>query len=334
MKKLLYINNYNCTNLHKEGYPDNHLWGVDALSRIYKVKCAKVPGNLFKITFKGSARINNFWKSLVMLIRYFNYDTVYSACGELTDAFALANILRIKHRRLFMIQHHGSSRILFPKGYTKIIFISPVIKKLFPQIANSCFISWGGQQSFADKFGKALDLKYDFVSAGAAVRDFQCMATAMDGLDGSAAIITNKVLQYDQNKIDIIGGPGNSNYSVSYENTYKYYSESKFICIPTKVLNGKKKYTLSGLTSFVDAVVMHKPVIISDSTNMGIDVESLGIGTVYKAGDVEDMRNKMLYLMSLSDSQYHKMCDNMERYSKGRTYDDFCNKLLKIIRES
>ena len=192
----------------------------------------------------------------------------------------------------------------------------------------------GGQQSFADKFGKALDLKYDFVSAGAAVRDFQCMATAMDGLDGTAAIITNKVLQYDQNKIDIIGGPGNSNYSVSYENTYKYYSESKFICIPTKVLNGKKKYTLSGLTSFVDAVVMHKPVIISDSTNMGIDVESLGIGTVYKAGDVEDMRNKMLYLMSLSDSQYHKMCDNMERYSKGHAYDDFCNKLLKIIRES
>ena len=122
MKKLLYINNYNCTNLHKEGYPDNHLWGVDALSRIYKVKCAKVPGNLFKITFKGSARINNFWKSLVMLIRYFNYDTVYSACGDLTDAFALANILRLKHRRLFMIQHHGTSRILFPKGYTKIIF--------------------------------------------------------------------------------------------------------------------------------------------------------------------------------------------------------------------
>lgn len=46
MKKLLYINNYNCTNLHKEGYPDNHLWGTDALSRIYKVKCAKVPGFL------------------------------------------------------------------------------------------------------------------------------------------------------------------------------------------------------------------------------------------------------------------------------------------------
>lgn len=329
MKKLLYINNYNCTNLHKEGYPDNHLWGADALSKIYKVKCAKVPGNLFKITFKGSARINNFWKSLVLLIRYFNYDTVYSACGELTDAFALANILRLKHRRLFMIQHHGSSRILFPQGYTKIIFISPVIKKLFPQISNSCFISWGGQQSFADKFENALDLKYDFVSAGKTLRDYKCMSLSLKEMKASALIITTHAnFCHNKKNIEVISG------FTPYSLTYKYYSESKFICIPTTVLNGKQKYTLSGLTSFVDAAVMHKPVIISDNTNMGIDVEKLGIGFTYKAGDADDMRNKMLYLMSLSDSQYHKMCDNMERYSKGRTYDDFCNKLLKIIRES
>ena len=335
MKKLLYINNYNCTNLHKEGYPDNHLWGADAVNKIYKVKCAKVPGNLFKITFKGSARINNFWKSLVMLIRYFNYDTVYSACGELTDAFALANILRFKHRRLFMIQHHGSSRILFPKGYTEIIFISPVIKKLFPQISNSCFIPWGGQQSFADKFGKALDLKYDFISAGKSGRDHRCMILAANQLDAHTMIISAvNDTEYDKSKVTVLSGSDSHKNSTGYMDVFHYYIQSKFIVIPIVPRDVKNRYVLSGLTTFVDAVVLHKPILISDDTNMGIDVESLGIGTVYKAGDVEDMRNKMLYLMSLSDSQYHKMCDNMERYSKGRTYDDFCNKLLKIIRES
>lgn len=143
MEKLLYINNYNCINKHKDGYPDQHMWGADALSKKYNVICADVPKDLFKKHFKGSVFINCFCKSLKMLIKYWNVDIVYSACGELTDAFALANILHVGKRKLFKIQHHGT-RLLFPKGYTKILFISPVVKSFFPYLHNVVNIEWGG----------------------------------------------------------------------------------------------------------------------------------------------------------------------------------------------
>ncbi len=338
MKKLLYINNYNCTNLHKEGYPDNHLWGADALSKIYKVKCAKVPGNLFKITFKGSARINNFWKNLVMLIRYFNYDTVYSACGELTAGFALFNLLCFGKRKLFKIHHHGGKPIVFSKGYTKILFISPVVRRFYGNLSDTEDITWGGDATFAQRClqtAPTKKLQYDFISAGKSGRDHRCMILAANQLDAHTMIISAvNDTEYDKSKVTVLSGSDSQKNSTGYMDVFHYYIQSKFIVIPIVPRDVKNRYVLSGLTTFVDAVVLHKPILISDDTNMGIDVESLGIGTVYKAGDVEDMRNKMLYLMSLSDSQYHKMCDNMERYSKGRTYDDFCNKLLKIIRES
>ena len=56
MDKLLYINNYHCTTEHMDGYPDNHLWGADALSKVYDVTCAKEPKALIPFTFKGSCR--------------------------------------------------------------------------------------------------------------------------------------------------------------------------------------------------------------------------------------------------------------------------------------
>lgn len=149
--KLLYINNYNCTNVHKDGYPDQHMWGADALSKEYDVTCAKVPKNLIKYKFKGAYHINCFWRSLVMLIRYFRYPIVYSACGELTDAFALANILHVGNRKLFKIQHHGNGKILFSKGYSKILFISPVIREYFANINNCKIVEWGGANVFSGR---------------------------------------------------------------------------------------------------------------------------------------------------------------------------------------
>lgn len=108
-------------------------------------------------------------------------------------------------------------------------------------------------------------------------------------------------------------------------------TKSKFICIPTRVLLGKAKGTLSALTSFVDAAIMHKPVLVSDNTNMGVDVDGLGIGLTYKAGDAEDMRLKMQHLLSLTDEEYKRMCKNMEEYSKIHNYETFCNELVQLV---
>lgn len=144
-EKLLYINNYNCSILHREESPDNHLWAAERLSELYDVTCAEVPEDFIKIKFKGVSRINNFYKSLKMLIRYFRYPIVYSACGDLTTAFAMANKIHLGKRRLYMIQHHGGRQIPFAKCYSKIMFISSFVANKYHYLRNLAVINWGGR---------------------------------------------------------------------------------------------------------------------------------------------------------------------------------------------
>ena len=194
----------------------------------------------------------------------------------------------------------------------------------------------GGQIDYANRFrGKSHSIEYDFISAGKSGRDHNCMIKAINGIKAKALIVSAiNNLSYDKTKITVMSGNDAHTNSTPYTFVYEMYDKSKFIVIPTVVKEGKNKYTLSGLTTFVDAVVMHKPGLTSDNTNMGMDIEGLGIGLVFKAGDVEDMRNKMLHLLNLSDDEYRQMCDNMAEYSKTHNYNEFCKEIISIIEHS
>lgn len=335
MEKLLYINNYHCTTVRQKGYPNNHLWGADALTNHFDVTCATVPDSIIRWNFKGAGFIDNFLKSLILLITYYRYPIVYAACGDLTEAFALANILHLGKRKLFQIKHHGGKKLLFSKGYTKILFISPIVADLYPKVSNKETISWGGDDEFVRVWGKLSSLRYDFISAGKSSRDHDCMIKAASSLDKGLSIIVTDVYEKTNidNKIKIISGTKSSENSTSDIDVFSMYSESKFIVIPISKRSVKTQYSLSGLTSFVDAAACGKPVLVSDNTNMGIDVEMLGIGLTYKAGDANDMAAKMERLMNLSDSEYNNMCANMRKYSETHNYNVFCNKIVKIIKE-
>lgn len=137
--------------------------------------------------------------------------------------------------------------------------------------------------------------------------------------------------EYNKNKITIIAGTDPQRNSLSYTDVFHYYMQSKFIVIPIEKHPNQKLNALRGLTSFVDAVVLNKPVLVSDNTNMGIDIEGLGIGVVYRAGDNNDMLHKMEYLMSLSVDEYKVLCNNMKNYSQTCNYEKFCEELLRQI---
>lgn len=186
--------------------------------------------------------------------------------------------------------------------------------------------------SFPDDALCNSEIKYDSISAGATGRDFKSMTEALNELETHSLIVSPELnFSYDYKHIKVISGDNQNHYALSYNDLYKYYSQSKFICIPATVKFGRNSKVLNGLNSFVDATVMHKPVLISDNTNMGIDVERLGIGFKYKAGDVKDMRDKMKIMLSMSDNKYTEMSHNMEMYSLDHNYKVFCKELLDII---
>lgn len=175
---------------------------------------------------------------------------------------------------------------------------------------------------------------YDFISAGKTGRDYHCMIEAAKRLKNSKfVIITDLLKKTYSNNVEIISGDISKKNSISADDTFRYYNKSKFIVIPVSLEHSSGQDVLAGLTSFVDAAVMGKPVLISDNTNMGIDVKKLGIGLIYKAGNVNDMADKMKSLMSLNEAEYNKMCDNMREYSKTHNYNVFCKNIVDIIKE-
>lgn len=94
-------------------------------------------------------------------------------------------------------------------------------------------------------------------------------------------IITDLLKKTYSNNVEIISGDISKKNSISADDTFRYYNKSKFIVIPVSLEHSSGQDVLAGLTSFVDAAVMGKPVLISDNTNMGIDVKKLGIGLIY-----------------------------------------------------
>lgn len=335
MQKLLYINNYHCTSQHEDGYPDNHLWGADYLSQYYHVTCAKIPGDLISNKFSGGAFVNRILRRILLFLKYPFHPIVYSACGELTDAFALANMLHIGKRKLFKIQHHGGQPIHFSKGYSSVFFISPIVMNDYKHLEPKELIEWGGDTAFAARYFTEADstILYDFISAGKTDRDYECMIEASQAVNARSMIIADiNDIDFDPSKVTVISGSQKSSNSVEYAHVFSYYQQSRFIAIPCKKKGADDALVLNGLTSFVDAVVTHKPVLVSDSSNIGIDFEKLGIGYVYEAGNRADMQKKMDMMLHLPEKDYQQMCRRMELYSQSHNYQSFCKNLYAKIR--
>lgn len=158
------------------------------------------------------------------------------------------------------------------------------------------------------------------------------MIAAAERINGRCVIVADvNNLSYDSNKIEVIAHGTAHRNSLTHKETCRIYAQSRFLVIPCSNFSGKAAKRLAGLTSFVDATVVGKPVLISDNTNMGIDVEALGIGLTYKGGDVDDMADKMRRLESMGEQEYQAMCRNMRSFAKSHNYNTFCSQLINII---
>lgn len=335
-KKLLYINNYNCTLEHREGYPDNHLWGADYLAEGFEVVCAKVPEDIVCNRIPYGHVLNRLYRQIVLFVRYPFIGYVYSACGDLTDMFALANVLHIGHRKLYKITHHGSKGSMrYPNGYDRIMFISQVVRDRYSCLGNTKYIEWGGDSAFAKRFlnvEHSMEMEFDFISAGKTGRDYNCMIKAAGRVEAKTLIVSDIInVDYPKDRIKVVCGNRDACNSLDYDAVFSCYARSKFVVIPCSPKDERNVYSINGLTSFVDAVVMHKPVLVSSSSNMGIDFEELGIGLVYEAGNSDDMQRKMESLLCLSKDEYELMCHNMAVYSETHNYVEFCKQLVNVI---
>jgi hypothetical protein len=127
--------------------------------------------------------------------------------------------------------------------------------------------------------------------------------------------------------ITVYSSGDNSINFYTYRELLKLYSQSKYIVIPIVKFAQEDTPVLSGLTSYIDAISLGIPFLMSDNTLIGED----NLGFIYKAGDVNDFLSKLDSLINLTDVQYKDMKEKLLNYSNIHCYDRFCKDLNHVM---
>lgn len=321
MKKLLYINDYACAPEIVEKcrcgqYPESHLWGIkeyvdkNGAQSLYWCQVRKPVGRL--------RYLKHLLELLRIFLRYRGCDVIYSALPGYEWLFLLAKKMGIKKFRVITVVHHPGSRLLLLGMYDKLIFISRAAYERFSHLPNVEYLFWGAclKSTGVDKLRQTPE--FDFVSAGKTHRDYELMKSVMDAQN----------IRYK-----IFGAKSSTENEITYSELMRFYEKSKFICIPMKVVKPVNS-VLIGLTSFVDAIALGIPVLMSDNSLIGVDVEGLGLGKIYKTGNTADFETQMLSLMELTDEEYTAMCENCLDFSRENSFEKFSKRVNELINES
>lgn len=344
--RILIVNNYSMKKsldmIESGVLPRHHAWGIDRLMESNKLRFLnyQCPKWMSKLHLAHAYYMLFQIQTLVMSI---GCSKVFSAASPLIDLLAYLKHKRIIRKQLYMVVHHPKNFTLHNKDYDRLFFITKVAYNqalLDNPGCNGLFIydEWGPDVNF---YSDALDKKkshgnsVSFISIGKANRDYVTLIEANRGLDSSVRIIcTEKNIpkNYDRKtdkNIDLYIQGNNSLMSgklMSYKQMAEEMVKSDVAVIPVP----KTNTALCGLTSFDDAIALGMPVIVSDTTFFGIDVEGEGIGFVYKAGNAEDLRLKMKRFID-NPELIETMGKKAYEYACAHSSDSFSGTILKAM---
>lgn len=306
--KILAINNY---SLKKSLYesknnisPAHHTWGVDYLIECghnVDIKQFKNPvGNAFMQHLK-------LWlwclKNLDILRKY---DVVISFFNPLLGFAAfLKKVGFLKNVHLYTMVHHLTHFPELNSGYEKIFFISSSIlefaKERYPALSDKMvYLEWGPDLKFYEQSyikcrrRKGTLCNTVIISTGKTLRDLDILEKVCKEIHLSVIIITDNIKMTDYNIVQS-GNVGKN--AITYSSLLEYLEKSNINVIPCQKKIGRN--TICGLTSFLDALAMGQPIIMSDNTNISVDIEGLGIGYIYRAGNKDDLKAKLKVFLDI-----------------------------------
>lgn len=344
--KILIVNNYSMKDslkLVNDGIlPKHHAWGIDKLDKCFDLKFAhyKCPNILIKIHF---ARLYYFYFQVRILLQSLNCNYVYAAASPLINFLASLKYYGLISKKLFMVVHHPQNFSLKRMVYDRLFFITKVAyNQACVDYKDQCklfvYNEWGPDLDFYKK-QKVIKQKHrekiSFISIGKANRDYDTLVAASKHVDINTLIICTKRSQpsnYDpvidtnikvQAQTDDTLLSGNL---MSYSEMVSVLSSYDVVVIP--IPQGYK--ALCGLTSFNDAIALGKPIIVADSANLGIDVEKEGFGFVYEAGNIQDLRGKIMNFLqnpslidSMGEKAYKYACVNNNSKFSDTIFSEF-----------
>lgn len=330
---VLAINNYsleeNLKMSNEKINPRHHNWGVDYLrSKGHNIK-------LLHFKQHGKSSLYGLWFCIRLLPLLSHFDVIIAFANPIIGWLAFFKKIGLVKPKIYTLVHHCSRIMMLGDGYEKILFLSEEImkqtKKRYPHLAKKCFyIEWGVDLPFYESTYQAMTKKkpeqISLVSNGKTDRDLSLITSACSKMHVPIIIITDKVSEIDGAIVSGIKGKN----AISYKDTLKYMKQSSISLIP--IVSSRSKRTLCGLTSLLDALALGQPIIMSDNTNISVDIEKEEIGLLYKAGDEFDFMCKVKKM--LEHPEFVEKCGHNARlYAERHSYLDYCRRLEYLITE-
>lgn len=309
--KLLVVNNYSIKKslemIARGELPRHHAWGIDRLAekfdlRFLNYRCPKL---MLKFHL---ARFYYYWFQIETLMKSIGCCGVYAAASPLIDFLASLKDKGLFPKRLVMVVHHPGNFSLKDKMYDKLLFITRVaIEKAradYPEHKDLfLYNEWGPDIDFYQKSLRNTVTKPDpvptFISIGISFRDHDTLVDAAHSAPCKVSIICTErsaPKNYDKSEsgnVEVLVQRDNhlvGGNLLSYREMTERLLPYDVVVIPVPKGHGG----LCGLTSFNDAIALGKPVIVADTTHLGINLEKEGIGFVYRAGDPESLKEEMM----------------------------------------
>ena len=330
---ILAINNYSLEeNLKKSNErisPRHHNWGVDYLrNKGHNIK-------LLNYKQHGKRDLFGLWFCIRLLPHLNHFDVIIAFANPIIGWLAFLKKIGLVKPRIYTLVHHCNGIMMLGGGYEKILFLSKEImqisKNRYPHLAKKMFyIEWGPDLPFYEStyqsMAKGKPTQIRLISNGKTSRDLSLVTSACSKMHVPVIVITDKVSEING---AIVSGTKGKN-ALSYKDTLGYMKLSSISLIP--IVSSRPKQTLCGLTSLLDALALGQPVIMSDNTNISVDIEKEEIGLLYKAGDESDFTCKVKNMLDHPEL-VEKCGRNARLYAERHSYLDYCKSLEYLITE-
>jgi glycosyltransferase involved in cell wall biosynthesis len=321
--KIILVNAYPMDNAYKlwqQGlYPGHHLWGILELQKKEGFECIILPHQKYKFLNKLGKYLNiQFLDQQIRALWLLRKcDAIYAPyAAENTKLIVILKLLGLVKKQVVIVVHqplfgfNSKNKIKnyivkkLSLQYDSIIFLSERLRSdlidtlnVSKEISDRKFkhLNWGPEEIFYKNYSipKNPEETKFVISAGHTSRDYDTLIDAFRVINfplkiycTPASIPKTKVIP---SNVEIIANDKH----ISYFDLLKEYNNARILLIPVTVNPGTQ-----GLTSLLDVLAMGKPVIMTENSNIDLDIDEEGIGKTVRQGNVDDWVNTLNLLLN------------------------------------
>lgn len=345
--RILCLNNYPLAKMHALAdagrMPRQHLWGTDALMRRAEVVLAPFQdAEEQRLLARTSAllrhRLGQLDQQRLALTRP-PYDVLFSGDGQSLRGIAAARPLLARSSRLVSVLHHPEprggpvGRAL--RGHTRLLALSEQLRRLAIERhgvdpARAHVAPWGPDLRFAGY--ASTGEQHGVVSAGKSNRDLTTLVGALADTGLRATVYDTRSAVADAPPAVTLvrpGGPGSDPSSPGaylFAPVIEHLRGASVVAIPAA-----DPHRLTGLTEVDDALALAKPIVITRSPYMPVDVEAVGCGIAVDPGDRAGWARALERLDADPDLRRAMGRRGRAFAEAGFNYDAFCDAVVAAV---